>query len=417
MTGILAVALWLGAAPAAPGDWPQWRGAARDGVGAADGGFREWPSHLRRKWRTEVGSGQSSPVVSGGTVFLFTREGEEEVARALHLVTGEVRWRQAYPAPYAVYPGALSFGGGPKSTPVVHEGRLFTFGISGILTAFDATSGKRLWQKTFAGRFPATAPPFGTSMSPLVVSGRLIVHAGGHDGGALIAFDPATGEEEWVLEGEGPSYSSPIAVSLLGQRQIVLQVHQKVLGVDPATGRRLWSLPFVTPCDQNIVTPLLAGNHIVVSSLDKGTMAIRLARQGDRWEPSLAWQTQDVSMYMSTPVVRNGRVIGLSHRQRGQLFALDAETGAVRWKGAGGQGQNAAFVVLGDSIVSLQGDGRLLVLHSEGDALLTAASYEVAQSSTYAHPVPTSLGILVKDQGSLSLHAVVPGPSVGGAGH
>ncbi len=409
MTASLALFVILGAAPTASWDWPQWRGAARDAVSAADGSPREWPGQLLPKWRTEVGAGQSSPVVSGRAVFLFSREGVNEVARALDLDSGRVLWRQGYPAPYEVYPGARSFGGGPKSTPVVHEGRLFTFGIGGILTAFDAASGRRLWQKTFAGRFPAPAPPFGTSMSPLVADGRLIVHAGGHEGGALIAFDPATGKEDWVLEGDGPSYSSPILVTLLGQEQIVLQVHQRILGVLPSTGRVLWSLPFVTPCDQNIVTPLLAGGHIVVSSLDQGTKAIRLDRGGEQWKPSFAWHTEDVSMYMSSPVARHGRVIGLSHKQKGQLFVLDAETGAVRWKGAGGQGQNTAFVVVGESVLALQGDGRLVVLRADGDSFTPVATYEVAPSATYAHPVPTPLGILVKDEGTLSLHALPSG--------
>lgn len=406
MIGTLAVVMLLGLAPAASWDWPQWRGAARDAVSDGAASPREWPRQLSRRWRTEVGSGQSSPVVAGGTVFLFTREGEEEVARALDLETGRVRWRQTYPAPYEVYPGALSFGGGPKSTPVVHEGRLFTLGISGILSAFDTASGRRLWQKNFAGRFRETSPPFGTSMSPLIAAGKLIVHAGGHEGGALMAFDPATGREEWVHEGEGPSYSSPILASFLGRPQIVLQVHQKILGIEASSGQPLWSLPFVTPCDQNIVTPLLAGDLIIVSSLDKGTMAIRLARDGARWDPGIVWHTQEVSMYMSTPVLRGGRVLGLSHKQKGQFFALDAKTGAVRWKSADDQGQNAALVLVGDSVLALQGDGRLVVLRTDGDSFSPLASFEVAQSATFAHPIPTSMGILIKDERTLSLHAI-----------
>jgi outer membrane protein assembly factor BamB len=356
-----------------------------------------------------VGSGQSSPVVSGGLVFVFSREGEEEVARALELQTGRVLWRQGYPAPYEVYPGALSYGGGPKSTPVVHEGRLFTLGISGILTAFDAASGRRLWQESFAGRFPAGAPPFGTAMSPLIAEGRLVVHAGGHDGGALIAFDPATGREEWVLDGEGPSYSSPILVSLFGRTQIVLQVHRKVLGVEASSGRLLWSWPFVTPCDQNIVTPVLAGDRIIVSSLGQGTMAIRPTTDGVRWEPQVVWHTTEVSMYMSSPVLRNGRLLGLSHRQKGQFFALDAGTGALRWMSPGGQGPNAALVLTGDRVLALMGDGRLRVLGADAESFSPLASYEVASSPTFAHPIPTTQGLLIKDEGTLSLHAPAPG--------
>ena len=398
---VLATIL-VGAATAGSGDWPQWRGPARDATSSA-AAPSSWPAALTSRWRTAVGSGQSSPVVSGDTVFVFGREGEKEVARALGLRTGALLWRRDYPAPYKVYPGALSFGAGPKSTPVVEDGRLFTLGISGILTAFDAKDGRIAWQKDFSGRFPAAAPPFGTSMSPLVVGGRLIVHAGGHDGGALLAFDPATGRETWALTGDGPSYSSPIVTSFDGQDQIVIQVHRKILGVDPASGRSLWSVPFVTPCDQNIVTPLRAGDLIVASSQDTGTQGIRIVRKGAGWEPVVAWHTQDVSMYMSSPVLVNGRVIGLSHKKRGQYFALNPATGAVETTSEPGQGENAAFVVARGALLLQQGDGTLLVLPSDGQSFSPLRRYHVADSATYAHPVPTALGILVRDESGLSL--------------
>ena len=338
-----------------------------------------------------------------------------EVARALDLRTGRTLWRQGYPAPYSVYPGAASYGSGPKSTPVVSTGRLFTLGIGGILTAFDAGDGRVLWQKDFAGRFKATAPPFGTSMSPLVVSGLLVVHAGGHDGGALIAFDPATGTEKWTLEGDGPSYSSPILASFAGERQLVIQVHRKVLGVDPATGRPLWSVPFVTPCDQNIVTPLQAGDLVIVSSQDTGTQAIRPVRQGADWIPKVAWHTREVSMYMSSPVLVNGRVVGFSHRRKGQYFALDPATGTVQWTSEGGKGEHAAFVLARGALLVLEGDGTLLVLAPDAASFSPIRRYRVAESATFAHPVPTDLGVLVKDDGGLSLHGreVLSGSRIG----
>ncbi|HET8646877.1 MAG TPA: PQQ-binding-like beta-propeller repeat protein, partial [Vicinamibacteria bacterium] len=217
---VLSVAPALGAA-----DWPQWRGPDRDAVSGQ--ALPAGPAPLSERWRAQVGSGQSSPVVAGRTAYVFSREGDSEVARAVDLASGRTLWRRAYAAPYKVYPGAASYGSGPKSTPVVFEGRLFTLGIGGILTGFDARDGRVLWQKDFAGRFPAPAPPFGTSMSPLIAGGLLVVHAGGHDGGALIAFDPRTGAEKWALPGEGPSYSSPILTTFEGQPHLVIQVHRR----------------------------------------------------------------------------------------------------------------------------------------------------------------------------------------------
>ena len=402
---ILLAGLAATLAPVAPQDWTQWRGPSRDGASA----LREpspWPAGLTRSWRLAVGSGQSTPVVAGDAAYVFTREKDAEVARAVDLASGRERWRREYPAAYRVYPGAASFGAGPKSTPLFHEGRLFTLGIGGVLTAFDATDGRIVWQKDFVGRFEATAPPFGTSMSPIVAGGRLIVHAGGHDGGALIAFDPATGAERWVLEGAGPSYSSPILTTFDGQEQIVLQVHRSIMGVDPATGRSLWSLPFVTPCDQNIVTPLRAGNLIVASSQDNGTQGIRVSRSGAGWTAVVAWHTREVSMYMSSPVLANGLVVGLSHRKRGQYFALDPSTGTVRWTSEAGRGQNAAFLVAGESLLVLEGDGTLLVVPSGAAGFAPAHRYQVAETATFAHPVPTKAGLLIKDEDGLSLYSL-----------
>ncbi len=404
MLTTIVLAVLAGAAPPSS-EWAQWRGPNRDAAGTAKGAWASLPAPLARQWRVEVGSGQSSPVVAGRTAFLFAREDGNEVARAIDLETGRVRWRQGYAAPYEVYPGAASYGSGPRSTPVVQDGRLFTFGISGTLTAFDASSGAILWQKDFAGRFPASAPPFGTSMSPLMAGGLLIVHAGGHDGGALIAFDPATGSEKWALPGDGPSYSSPILASFSGQQQLVIQVHRKVLGVDPAAGRVLWSIPFVTPCDQNIVTPLPVGDRVILSSANQGTMAIEPRKDGAQWTARTAWHTTEVSMYMSSPVLVDGRVVGLSQKRKGQYFALDPATGAVQWTSAGGQGENAAFVVSGDSVLVLQGDGTLFTLTGSAATFAPSNHGRVAETATYAYPVPTEQGLLIKDENGLALYA------------
>ncbi len=414
MNSLLAVLL-LSVVPAATSDWPQWRGPDRDGVSRAAAARAVWPAELTAQWRAGVGSGQSSPVVSGGTVFVFSREGEKEEARALELKSGKELWRQGYTAPYTVYPGAASYGSGPKSTPVLHEGRLFTLGISGILTGFDARDGHVIWQKDFTGRFKETSPPFGASMSPLVVAGLLILHAGGHEGGALMALDPATGAEKWILAGDGPSYSSPILASFSGKEQLVLQVHRRVLGVDPESGRALWSFPFVTPCDQNIVTPLRAGDLVIVSSTDTGTQGIRVTRKGEEWIPEVAWRTEEVSMYMSSPVLVNGRVIGLSQRHKGEYFALDPATGALHWKSAPGQGENASFVLTEGALLVLQGDGTLLVLPQDGGAFTPSRRYHVGNSATLAHLVPTELGLLVKEENGLILYGREPVKAASGA--
>lgn len=202
-------------------DWSQWRGSRRDGYSVEHMVAGSWPAEVKKLWRVSVGEGHSSPVILGSRIFVFTREADHEVARSLDSQTGKVIWRQSYAAPYDVYPGAISHGKGPKSTPVVSGQHLFTLGISGILTCFDISDGHIVWQKNFAGSFPKTFPPFGASMSPLVEGNILIAHLGGHEGGSLIAFDTVSGKEKWVRKGEGPSYSSPVLWRQNGKVHIV----------------------------------------------------------------------------------------------------------------------------------------------------------------------------------------------------
>lgn len=191
------LSLLLAAAPAAGQDWPQWRGPTRDGLAS---GFRApavWPAELKQEWKIILGEGYSSPVVAAGKVYLLSRKEEREVVSAVDVATGRLVWQQSYPAPYQMNPAATRHGKGPKSTPVASGGRLYTLGISGILSCFDAASGELRWRKDFALRFRATTPLYGAAMSAIVDQGLLIAHVGGHDQGALSAFDAATGEARW----------------------------------------------------------------------------------------------------------------------------------------------------------------------------------------------------------------------------
>ena len=390
--------------------WTQWRGTNRDGI--ANNIFPgTWPKDLTKKWEIRIGSGHSSPVVWKDRAFIFSREGEEEVVRAVDIATGTVVWRSHYSAPYNVYPGAAGHGAGPKSTPVFSDNRLFTLGVSGILSAFDAQTGSLKWQKKFDGKFPEAAPPFGASMSPLVAENLLIAHVGGHKGGALIAFEAESGKEKWTLTGEGPSYSSPIIVKLHGVQQVVTQAHRKIIGVDLLTGKLLWSIPFVTPCDQNIVTPLLAGELMVFSSLDTGTFAVRVQKKADVWTTEKAWEIHDISMYMSSPLYIDGKIVGMSHRKQGQFFAIDAKSGAILWTSAGKIAENAALVGNRETIVILKDDGELQVVPSQAKEFKVIKTYNVSRTSTWAHPVPVTSGLLIKDADSLILWKYASDPS------
>src|SRR5262249_42157988 len=205
--------------PGCTQEWPLSRGANGDGVVTGFTAPKAWPEQLKQRWKIAVGVGHSSPLVVGGSVYLHSRHGDNEVVAAYDLNTGKTRWQDSYPVDYTMNPAAAGHGKGPKSTPVYNDGKLYTFGITEILSCYDAAKGRRLWRKDFTKQFKSTSPDFGTATSPIIDRGLLIVYVGGSGAGALKAFDAATGQEKWSWNGDGPAYATPIVVEIAGKRQ------------------------------------------------------------------------------------------------------------------------------------------------------------------------------------------------------
>jgi outer membrane protein assembly factor BamB len=386
-------------------DWPQWRGPKRDGGVASFAAPRVWPDKLKTIWKVQIGLGHSSPVVVGRRVYLHSRQEENEVVSCLDLDTGKQLWRDSYPTPYMMNPAAVSHGKGPKSTPVVYNNKLNTFGISGILSCYDAGTGKVTWRKEFSKQFKATSPLFGSATSPLVHNGLVIVHVGGHDSGALTAFNAETGEVKWSWTGDGPGYASPVVFESGGANQIVTQTQKSITGFAAANGELLWQIPFETEYVQNIVTPVVYKQTLILSGLEKGTMAIRVIKRGQKWETEQIWRNPDVSMYMNSPVVSGDFLFGLSHKRKGQFFCLDARTGKTMWTSNGREGDNAAIVTTGQLLFLLTDSAELIVAQSDPKQFAVLKKYSTADSPTWAHPVIVQNLILIKDAGSLALLA------------
>lgn len=384
-------------------DWTQWRGPGRDGAFVSFAGPKAWPDQLKKIWQVAVGTGYSSPLLVNKRVYLLTRQGEEEVIRCLNFDTGQQIWRDAYPAPYTMNPVARTHGKGPKSTPALSAGNLFTLGISGILSCYQADTGKLRWRRNFAGEFKSTSPYYGTATSPLTERGLVIAYIGGHDSGALMAFDAESGKTVWSWTGDGPSYSSPIIAELAGMRQVVTQSQKKIIGVSAADGTLLWSIPFTTAYMQNIITPLLFRNTLILSGLDKGVMAVKPVRSGGEWRTDLVWENPAVSFYMSNPVLNGTLLFGMSHKNRGQFVALDATTGRTVWTTTGREGDNAAILTAGDKLFLLTDDAELIVASAGGTAFEPLRRYTVASSPTWANPLISGKHILVKDAETLTL--------------
>jgi outer membrane protein assembly factor BamB len=381
-------------------DWPQWRGPNRDGNVAVS--TASWPKELQEEWKVTVGIGHSSPVVVGKKIYVFARQGEEETLLSLDAATGKELWRSSQPIAFKMHQAATAHGKGPKSTPVVSNGKVFTLGISGVLSGHDAQTGKLKWRHEFSKQYPNTYPLYGTAMSPVVDNGMVIAHVGGQDKGALTAFDAETGAVKWSNDMEGPAYSSPIIVNLAGVRQIVTFMQKDFVGVDAATGKLLWKLPHKSQYDENAVTAIAYKDTLIYSREDKGLSAIRLTTQGGQIVPQEVWNSRENILYFSSPVVQGDTLYGFSIMKKGQFFAINADTGKTLWQSPGRMGESAALLnVGGKSLLFLTNEAKLIVLPATAKDYAPAAEYTVANTPTWAHPVIIRDRILIKDETTL----------------
>jgi outer membrane protein assembly factor BamB len=378
-------------------DYPQWRGLHRDGAAS---GFVEpanWPNTLTRRWKVEVGEGYGTPLVVGERVYVFTRRGDREVMAALDARTGAELWQSGYSSPYSPGQPAAAHGAGPKATPLFQEGALFTLGISGIVAAFDAVSGKILWHTN-----PPSEPPFfGAASSPVGDRGVAITHPGNY--GPLTAFDSSTGSVKWATTDDG-FFASPTLATIGGVRQAVTVTQKAIVGVDVTNGQLLWQYGWRGGSGGTM--PILYDNLIIVSGLDLGVVAIRPANRDGHWTVDRVWETNEVSMYLSNPVIADDVLYGLSHRASGQFFALDARTGKTLWLGPPRQAANTAVVKAGTLLFLLNDDGELIIARNSRTGFTPLKRYTVADSATWAQPAISGNRIFVKDAASVALWTI-----------
>jgi len=374
-------------------DWPGWRGAARDGKVSGFKAPETWPKSLRRGWSVEVGIGHSTPALVEGRLYVHARQGDDEVILCLDAATGRELWRDRYAAPYEMDPTAEGHGKGPKSSPTVSGGRVFTLGISGVLSCLDAKTGRVVWRND-----SKAAPQYGNAMSPLVKDDLCVVHLGGAGKGSILAFEASTGKKRWSWDGDGPGYASPILASIAGRPQVITQTQSFAVGISPTDGKLMWKLDYKTNFDQNSVTPVAFENSVILSGFKNGTVAYRL----DGEKPEQVWSTTDVSMYMSTPILKGDRLYGFSEKRRGQFFCMDAKTGKTLWTGEGRQGDNAALLDGGGILLALTTEKKLIVFDASDKAYTERARLDVAESPTWAHPVVSGSTIFIKDEQRLT---------------
>jgi outer membrane protein assembly factor BamB len=401
---LLAISTAIGHAQGQSAEWPQWRGQNRDGVVTSFAEPRSWPEQLTRRWKVEIGTGYATPLVAGPRLYLFSRQGEREVMTALDAESGKVLWQTGYPVSFTMNSASQRHGPGPKSTPVLSNGRLYSIGMTGVVTAFDAASGKQLWQKPGSDLVPMYTSH---SFSPVVERGLVIFHVGGHNKGALTAYDVNTGDVKWTWAGDGPGYGSPVVADIGGTRQVVANTEGKLVGVDAASGALLWEVPFASSNFTNSLTPLVIGQNVIMANNIKPTTALTVTKDGARWATKVAWENPEAQIgRLSNAVVGGNVIFGLTNRNAGQYFAIDAATGKTLWTSEPRQANNAAVARAGNTFFSLEEDGELVVFRRAGDAFSEVKRYKVADSETWAAPSIVGNRIFVKDVSTVSLWTI-----------
>jgi outer membrane protein assembly factor BamB len=385
-------------------EWTGWLGPKRNGWVSDYQPPAQWPSSLTKVWEVKVGTGYGSPLVADGRVFQHARQADDEVVWCFDLKTGDVKWRKSLAVPFKIAGGGDYHGKGPKSSPVMAEGRVFTLSITGILSAWSATSGELLWQRDYDSRFGKSHPNWGASTSPLVDGDRVIVHFGTDQEGALIALDAASGGEVWSHGKDGPSYSSPLLVEIQGVRQVVEWNHRALVGVDSKSGRFLWEYPFPhIGSDQNMPTPAFHNGRVLLGGENRGIHSIQPTLIDGKWSVKDLWHQKSVALDMSSAVMNGKMLFGFSHYDRGRIFCLDPRTGQIRWEGPPRTGQNVMFLSMPGYVAALINNGDLQILKATSDRFDKVASYRVAEGRTWAPPVLLTEGFLVKDHEKLTL--------------
>ena len=387
-----------------PTDWTQWRGPARDGVIASFTPPPTWPDTLVKRWKVEIGTGYATPIVVGDRVYQFSRIGENETMTAFDAANGKQLWQGGYPAPFTMLKATEGHGPGPKATPIFFDNRLYSIGMTGTVTAWDAVNGRQLWQKLGD---PKNVPLYTThSFSPIVERGTVIFHLGGDSNGAITAFDLVSGAEKWKWTGDGPGYGSPVITEVDGTRHLVTITQSKVVGLDAGTGALLWERPFVSSNKVNSGTPVAQGATVILSGGGLPLVAFAIGRTGTQWSTETLWENADIRPFFTDQVLAGDVLVGLSQRNSGQYYGADLASGRMLWTSEGRQAAKAALQRAGHLIFILESDGELVVARESKTAFDVVKRYKVADQETWSQPAISGNRIFVKDVSTLTLWTI-----------
>ena len=396
----LAVAASTVVSNRVPDDWPQWRGPRRDGVSAETGLLRAWPAGgPPLAWKAAgAGEGYSSFAVADGRLITLGARGDTEYVTAFDAASGKRLWEAANGRRFN-----NDRGSGPRGTPTVEGDRVYAFGASGDMTVLDAASGKIIWTVNVLRKFGGSNIRWGLSESPLVLEDRVLVQAGGR-GAAIVALSRKDGSEIWRSQSDEPGYASAVVHEAGGLRQAVFFTGERALGVDVNDGRLLWSYEQVANRTANIATPIVRRNRVFVSS-DYGTGAalLDLSVTGKTVSAREVYFTREMRNHHASAVLVGDYLYGFSSSI---LTAMHFDTGKVVWRDRSvGKG----------SLV--YADERLYLFSEQGVVGLAEASpsgyrehgrFQIAAGNlpTWSHPVVSGGRLYLRDQDTLFAYNV-----------
>ncbi|GEP41744.1 PQQ-binding-like beta-propeller repeat protein [Brevifollis gellanilyticus] len=388
-------------------DWPQWLGPQRDAVWRETGIVESFPEGGPKVlWRVKIGGGYTGPAVVDGRVYLMDRQvaakesvpgnafargiiaGTERVL-CLDAATGAKLWEHVYDCTYT-----MSYSTGPRCTPLVSGGKVWTLGAEGNLLCLDALNGKVLWSHDFKTDYGAKTPMWGFAGHPLLDGQRLICLCGG-PGSVAVAFDKDTGKELWrALDAREPGYAPPTMIEAGGVKQLILWHPQSVSSLDPATGKLFWLHPWEVRAGLTVATPRLAGDLLLFSSFYTSSKCFKL--DAAKPEAQLLWEgksfseknTDTLHSLISTPFIEDGHIYGVC--SYGQLRCLKLDTGARIWE--------TFAATTGDKPVRwanaflIKHEDRFFLANEHGDliiAKLTPKSYEEISRVSLLKPTTT----------------------------
>jgi outer membrane protein assembly factor BamB len=390
-------------------DWPQWLGPRRDGVWRETGILKEFPTNgLKFRWRAPVGAGYSGPSVAEGRVFLTDRQlapktsnpsdpfhrgmiaGSERVL-CFNEADGKLLWKHEYDCPYDV-----SYPAGPRASPIIAGGKVYTLGTEGNLFCLEAASGKVLWSREFKKEFGISTPLWGFAGHPLIDGQKLICLAGGQ-GSVAVAFDKDTGKELWrALSAKEPGYAPPMIYEFGGKPQLIVWHPESINALEPQSGKLIWSQAFPVRSALSIPTPRQVGEQLFVTCFYDGPI---LLRPGESNSPAVVWQgkgknernTDGLHSIISTPFIDEGYIYGVC--SYGQLRCLKAATGERVWETlaatTGGKEERWANAFL------IKNGDRFFLANEKGDlilARLTPAGYQEIGRTQLLKPTNTAAG-------------------------